>query len=117
MWALVGGFVLGMLKLTCQILFGAGKIESPAFLAAIGDFNFLYASGVLFVAAAILMVVGSLATAPPPAEQVDGLTYKSIHQKYGPEIRASWDLPNKLMARTILVLVAGLYLYFSFWLD
>lgn len=119
MWALVGGFVLGMLKLTCQILFGAGegKWSEPAILAAIGDFNFLYASGVLFVAAAILMVVGSLTTAPPPAEQIDGLTYRSIHEKYGPEIRASWDLPNKLMAGTILVMVAGLYLYFSFWLD
>jgi solute:Na+ symporter, SSS family len=117
MWALVGGFVLGMFKLTCQTLFGEGKIESPAVLAAIGDFNFLYATGVLFVAAAALMIVGSLASAPPPAEKVDGLTWKSIHAKYGPEIRASWDLPNKLMAGAILILVAAVYLYFSFWLE
>lgn len=117
MWALVGGFVLGMFKLTCQTLFGEGKIEEPAFLAAIGDFNFLYATGVLFVLAAILMVAGSLLSAPPPAEQVDGLTYKSIHVKYGDEIRASWDLGNKLITGAILILVAAIYLYFSFWLE
>ncbi len=119
MWALVGGFLLGMFKLTCQTLFGfgEGKIASPAVLAAIGDFNFLYATGILFVAAAVLMVVGSLASAPPPPERVDGLTYRSIHAKYGPEIRASWNTGNKLMAGAILVLVASMYLYFSFWLN
>jgi SSS family solute:Na+ symporter len=116
-WALVGGFVLGMGKLTCQALFGAGKIESPAILAAVGDFNFLYATGVLFVASAALMIIGSLTSAPPPAEKVDGLTYRSIRALHGEEIRASWDGGNKLMATLILVLVAAIYLYFSFWLD
>ena len=48
-WALAGGFVLGMVKLTCQAFFGTGKIENPALLAAIGDFNFLYATGILFL--------------------------------------------------------------------
>ncbi len=116
-WALAGGFVLGMGKLVCQILFGAGKIENPAWLAAIGDFNFLYASGVLFLAAALLMIAGSFATPPPPDEKVHGLTYRSIRELHGDEIRASWDGWNKLLATTILVLVAGLYLYFSFWLN
>lgn len=116
-WALGGGFVLGMFKLTCQALFGKGKIEEPAFLAAIGDFNFLYATGVLFVLAAVLMVVGSLLSAPPPPEKVQGLTFRSIREMHGEEIRASWDTGNKVMATAILVCVAAIYLYFSFWLD
>ncbi|MEX2124620.1 MAG: sodium:solute symporter [Woeseia sp.] len=116
-WALVGGFVLGMGKLTCQALFGAGKIESPAILAAIGDYNFLYATGVLFVASAALMIVGSLTSAPPPSEKTDGLTYRSIRAMYGEEIRSSWDGWNKFMATLILVLVATIYLYFSFWVE
>jgi SSS family solute:Na+ symporter len=114
-WALGGGFALGMGKLICQVFFGEGKIENPAWLAAIGDFNFLYATGILFVAASLLMVVGSLLTDPPPAENVDGLTYHSIREKYGDEIRASWDAGNKLLASLILVLVTAIYLYFSFW--
>jgi SSS family solute:Na+ symporter len=116
-WALGGGFVLGMAKLTCQVFFGEGKIENPAWLAAIGDFNFLYATGVLFVAAAFLMIAGSLLTAPPPAKKTEGLTYHSIREVYGDEIRASWDTGNKVLATLILAAVAGLYLYFSFWVS
>jgi len=116
-WALGGGFVLGMAKLTCQVFFGEGKIENPAWLAAIGDFNFLYATGILFVAASILMIAGSLLTAPPPAKNTEGLTYHSIREVYGDEIRDSWDTGNKVLATLILVLVAGLYLYFSFWVG
>jgi SSS family solute:Na+ symporter len=40
-WGLSLGFLLGMAKLAIQTGFGAGKRESPALLAAIGDFNFL----------------------------------------------------------------------------
>ena len=116
-WALGGGFILGMAKLTCQAFFGAGKIENPAWLAAVGDFNFLYATGILFVAAAALMVVGSLLSEPPPAEKTHGLTYHSIRKLHGDEIRASWDRGNKLMATLILLCVGGLYLYFSFWVG
>ncbi len=116
-WALAGGFVLGMFKLSCQAFFGTGKLENPAFLAAVGDFNFLYATGILFVIAAALMVIGSLATAPPPEEKVHGLTYRSIRALHGDEIRASWDTGNKLLSTLILLLVGGLYVYFSFWLD
>ncbi|HEY0944627.1 MAG TPA: sodium:solute symporter [Opitutaceae bacterium] len=116
-WGLAGGFVLGMLKLTIQAFFGTGKIENPAFLAAIGDFNFLYATGVLFVFSSILLVVASLLTPPPPAAKIKGLTYSSIHDEAGKEISASWDAGNKLLAGLILVLVLGMYLYFSFWLN
>ncbi|BET69477.1 sodium:solute symporter [Opitutales bacterium ASA1] len=115
--ALVGGFLLGMIKLTLQTFYGAGKIEDPALLAAIGDFNFLYATGVLFLASAIILVVVSLLTAPPPHEKTYGLTYGSIHQVHGAEIKESWDTGNKVLAVAILVLVIGMYTYFSFWLG
>jgi solute:Na+ symporter, SSS family len=116
-WALAGGFVLGMFKLTCQAFFGAGKIEQPAFLAAIGDFNFLYATGILFVASAILMIVGSLTSEAPPEAQIKGLTYTSIRELHGEEISRSWDTGNKVLTSLIIALVLGLYLYFSFWLN
>ena len=116
-WALAGGFVLGMFKLTCQAFFGAGKIEEPALLAAIGDFNFLYATGILFVASAILMIVGSLTSEPPADEQIKGLTYASIRELHGEEISRSWDTGNKVLSGLIVALVLGLYLYFSFWLN
>ena len=105
-----------MLKLTIQAFFGAGKIENPAFLAAIGDFNFLYATGVLMLISVIVMVVASLLTPPPPPEKTQGLTYGSIHHLAADEIHGSWDFGNKLLVTLILVCVIGMYLYFSFWL-
>lgn len=116
-WGLAGGFVLGMMKLTVQAFYGQGKIQEPAFLAWIGDFNFLYATGVLFAASAIMMVVASLLTPPPPDEKIRGLTYGSIHKEAAAEIRQSWDLGNKVMAGVIVACVLAMYLYFSFWLS
>jgi SSS family solute:Na+ symporter len=116
-WALSGGFILGMLKLTCQAFFGAGKIENPAFLAAVGDFNFLYATGILFLASIALLVAGSLTSPAPAREKWEGLTYGSIKEVAGEEIAKSWDWGNKIMAGLILALVLGIYWYFSFWLE
>lgn len=118
-WGLGAGFVLGMIKLALQGFFGAGegKIHDPAILAAIGDFNFLYATGVLFALSAIIIIVASFMTPPPPIEKIRGLTYGSIHHDAATEIQSSWDLGNKLMAGLILLLVGGMYLYFSFWLN
>jgi SSS family solute:Na+ symporter len=116
-WGLAGGFVLGMIKLTIQAFYGKGKAEDPAWLAAIGDFNFLYATGILFALSSLIIVIASFLTPPPPEEKIRGLTYGSIHREAGDEIRKSWDTGNKVMAGTILTLVLGLYLYFSFWLG
>jgi SSS family solute:Na+ symporter len=115
-WALSCGFILGMIKLTIQAFFGKGKIENPAILAQIGDFNFLYATGILFAISAVIMIVASLLSPPPPEDKIRGLTYGSIHQVYGEEIRRSWDTGNKVMMAVILLAVLGMYLYFSFWL-
>jgi SSS family solute:Na+ symporter len=116
-WGLAGGFVLGMIKLTIQAFYGKGKIESPALLAQIGDFNFLYATGILFAASAVLIVAASLMTPPPPEEKIKGLTYGSIHTEASDEIRKSWDAGNLLMVGLISVAVLAMYLYFSFWLN
>jgi len=116
-WGLASGFGLGMAKLTIQAFCGRGKIETPELLARIGDFNFLYATGVLFTASALIMIVVSLTTAPPPKERIRGLTYGSIHKEAAEEIRQSWDGWNKLMVGIILAAMLGMYLYFSFWLN
>ncbi len=118
-WGLAGGFVLGMIKLTLQTFYGAapGRMHEPALFAAIGDFNPYYATGVLMLASIVIIVTASLMTPAPSAQQVQGLTYGSIHQTAGTEIKASWDFGNKLMVTIILLCVLAMYLYFSFWLS
>jgi SSS family solute:Na+ symporter len=118
-WGLGGGFVLGMIKLTLQTFFGSGegKLHDPALLAAIGDFNPYYATGVLFLLSGVIIVAASLATPAPPEDKVHGLTYGSIHHDAAAEIKASWDFGNKLMVFLILAGVVGMYVYFTVWLD
>lgn len=119
-WGLAGGFILGMIKLTIQGFYGKaeGKLHSPELFVKIADFNFLYASGALFAASVLIIVVFSLMTPPPPPEKLKGLTYSSIHEgSTAEEIKQSWDFGNKLMVGLILLLVGGMYLYFSFWLN
>ncbi len=113
LWGLVGGFILGMAKLTCQTFFGAGKLENPAFLAWIGDFNAMYATGWLLAISAVIIIVASLMTAPPPQEKLNGLTYSCLDHA---EIRKSWTWHDVAASVFIIALVVGLYLYFSFWI-
>jgi SSS family solute:Na+ symporter len=116
LWGLVTGFVLGMLKLTIQANYGtldATKAAGPAWLAAIGDFNFLYASGVLFVISiAVVIGVSFLGKAQDEAS-IAGLTYSSIDKK---AVRASIHPLDIAATAIILAMLLGMYLYFSFWL-
>lgn len=116
-WGLTGGFLLGMMKLGAQAVFGPDKLAEPAWLVAVSEFNFLYATGTLFLASCVLIVVGSLSSAAPSPESIRGLTYSSIRREAGDEIASSWDAINKLLAWIILLLVAGMYVYFSLWLG
>jgi SSS family solute:Na+ symporter len=115
-WGLGLGFVLGMIKLSIQTFYGAaeGKIHDPAWLAAVGDFSWLYSTGVLFVISAIIITVASYMTEPPAKEKTEGLTYGTLSDD--PEVRESWGTANTILACVVLGLVACVYLYFSFWL-
>ncbi len=115
-WGLAAGFVLGMVKLTIQAFFGVGKIDSPAFLAAIGDFNFLYFSGVLFAASIAIVVFASLLTPAPSPEKIISLTFATATAEDKRLNRANWNFVDVLLTITVLALVVGMYLYFSFWL-
>ena len=113
LWGMAAGFILGMAKLGSQAIFGSGKIKSPALLAAIADFNFLYFSGVLFLICLAIMIGVSRAGPPPPPEQIRGLTLASIDRQ---AVRQSWNRTDIIATVTVLGLVAAIYLYFSFWI-
>jgi solute:Na+ symporter, SSS family len=85
----------------------------PAWLAAIGDFNFLYASGVLLLVSVVVITAVSLLTAPPAPEKLEGLTYAMLDKR---EIRASVKPFDIGLTALTISLVLGMYLYFSFWL-
>ena len=113
-WGLGLGFVLGFGKLVIQAFFGAGKIDTPTVLAAIGDFNFLYFSGVLFLICVVTSIVASLLDEPPDPNRIKGLTFASLDRA---AVRATVDWKDIAATVVVLGLVAGLYLYFSFWIG
>ena len=112
-WGLSLGFFAGMLKLIIQAFFGKEKIANPELLAYIGDINFLYFSGILFLFCVLLICLVSYRTELPDENQIDGLTYQTIDKE---AIRESWDQKDIYATGFILGLVLAIYLYFSFWI-
>jgi SSS family solute:Na+ symporter len=110
------GFILGMLKLIIQALVGGSVLTGPAFLVWFGEFNFLYYSGLLFAVSVVIVVIASLTSPQQSSEEITGLTYSAITPEQKAENRASWGMPEVLGTAGVLALVAGIYLYFSFWL-
>ena len=122
------GFIAGMAKLAIQGMVGAGKIvalgsdvvgdviRSDA-LYAIGDYNFLFASGWLLGISIAVIVCVSLMTEPPSPEQIVGLTYATATEEQRRENRESWNKWDVIGSGVVLGLVLTMYLYFSFWLK
>lgn len=117
MWGLIVGFVLGMIKLTIQANYGTldpTKTADPALLAAIGDFNFLYASGALFIISVAVVIGVSMKSPAQDEASIAGLTYASLDKK---EVRASVEKFDIVLTAITALLIVGMYLYFSFWLK
>ena len=112
-WGLAVGFTLGLGKLTIQALFGENKIADPVLLAAIGDFNFLYFSGALFLVCVLTVLLASRLSAPPDQKRIRGLTYASVDKA---ELRASYTRGDLIATGICLLLIVAFYLYFSFWI-
>ena len=109
------GFVLGLAKMTAQILSNLESMAEvlPGWLVAFGQFNFLYFCLVLFAVSAGLVVVVSLLTAPPDAKQLEGLTYATITGEQRRASRQSWSKRDVFCTGIILALILCIYLYFT----
>ncbi len=63
----------------------------------------------------VIVAVRQLSSAQAP-ESISGLTYAVHDEKFKRENRASWNKFDVIATAAILSIVAGVYLYFSFWL-
>ncbi len=87
--------------------------EGSTLIAAISDFSFLYASGVLFAFSVAVVLGVSAMTQPPSEAQTKGLTWQGMDRDV---VRASWSAGDVLATILVLMLTFGLYGYFSFWI-
>ncbi len=111
------GFLFGMGKLVIEAIHGSHPFANGSFLESFAAFNFLYYSGVLLLISTVIIIGASMSAPAPSAEKVSGLTYGTLTADDRREIRASWNKTDVLATLFVLGLVAGFYLYFSFWLG
>jgi len=69
--SLLTGLVLGAVRLVAEL----NKTSLTGWPLAYAEINFLHFAALLFAVCALVLVVVSLATAPPPAAQLAGLTF------------------------------------------
>jgi len=115
-WCLGLGFAIGMTKLTIQAFFGKGKRQDPAFLAAIGDINFLYFSAALFALSIIVIIVASMGAPAPSEDKIRNLTYGSFSEADRKELRVSWNHWDVVTSAVVIGGTLAMYIYFSVWL-
>ncbi len=107
--ALISGFVIGMIELTLSV---AAK-GAPGIIGWFANLNFLYFGPALFLLMVIVLIVVSLATKEPPKEKLAGLTFSSLSDEQRAESRASWNKWDVIHTVIILLIIAGIMIYFS----
>lgn len=108
--AMVVGFILGILKLTLQML----TDQLPAgILYDFATINFLYFCIYLFLISVAIMVIVSLATPPPPAAQIEGLTFATTVAEDKAASRASWNTLDVVLSLIVVAIIVAVFIYFS----
>jgi SSS family solute:Na+ symporter len=109
---LVTGFAIGMARLLLQATHEMAGIEWPGLIQAFVDVNWLYFSFLLFVFTCVLILVVSKFTPPAPAEQVAGLTYKSVSAQQTADDRQTYGVWEIFHTCVIVGIIAAIYIYF-----
>ena len=113
---LVLGFFLGLAKLGCQIYAGSapegGLSAMQQVLVSYGSINFLLFCVYLFLFCCATLVAVSLFSAPPPAGQIENLTYATNTTAGRREVRESWNRWDIIHTVIVLLIILSVYVYF-----
>jgi len=112
-WGLIGGFVIGMLRLVTNVITDTGaKVMDGAFWDATAWFwqtNWLVFECWLLVFIVVMMIVVSFFTPAPSKEQVEAITFTPEYRK---QIRQSWGVWDIVGTLAVIGLCACFYAYF-----
>ncbi|NQT80077.1 MAG: sodium/solute symporter [Candidatus Aminicenantes bacterium] len=107
--ALIGGFVIGMLRLVAELK----KEYLSGWLYTFANINFLYFCVYLFLVCIAIMVAVSLFTKQPSYEKIQGLTYSTTVAEDKKASYASWNKKDVILSLVILIIIALILIYFS----
>ncbi len=112
-WGMVGGFIIGMLRLITNVITDTGKAPmSGAFWDATRWFwhtNWLVFECWLLVFIIVMMFVVSAFTAKPSQAQIEAITFTKDYKKTIRESFGVWDIVGTLV---VVGLCAAFYWYF-----
>ena len=112
-WGLIGGFVIGMLRLVTNVITDTGaKAMDGWFWDATAWFwqtNWLVFECWLLVFIVVMMIVVSCFTPSPSKAQVEAITFTPEYRK---QIRESWGLWDIVGTLVVIGLCASFYAYF-----
>lgn len=117
---LISGFLLGLLKLGCQIYAGILPSDATTTLSAVqqvivsyGSINFLIFCVLLFAYCCFTLILFSLLTPPPARSRVENLCYAANTAEGRQEVRASWNKWDVINSVIVLLVILSVYLYFT----
>jgi SSS family solute:Na+ symporter len=106
---MVTGFVLGLIRIVLEL----EKVHLEGFLYQFATLNFLYFCILLFLVSIVIMVLVSLFTEKPSAEQLNGLTFSTTMATDKAASRASWNKLDVWLSVIVLIIVVSVFIYFS----
>jgi SSS family solute:Na+ symporter len=109
--AMVSGFILGMAKLTLQLL--QDDLPAGGLLHRFATMNFLYFCIYLFIFSVAVLVVVSMLTPAPTAEKVEGLTFSTTVAADKAASRASWGTMDVVLSLIVVAIIIAIFAYFS----
>lgn len=109
--AMVSGFIIGILKLICQIF--KADFDQGSLIYKFGNWNFLYFCIYLFLYSIAVMVTVSLLTPKPSEEQIKGLTFATTVAEDKAASRASWNKWDVILSLIVLAIILSVFIYFS----
>ena len=107
MAALIAGFVLGAVRLIAEL----NKGSLDGMLLGYASMNFLHFALFLFVVCTAILIVVSLATPPPPAAQVVGLTFETKTTE-GATTDPRWRRTDMWLSYGLILVVLIVWWYF-----
>jgi len=107
--ALIGGFVLGMLRLVAEL----NKSYLDGWLYSFANLNFLYFAIFLFLVCIAAMIIVSLLTEMPVFSKIQGLTYATTVSEDKAKSRASWNYRDVILSVVVVLIIVCILIYFS----
>ncbi len=107
--ALIGGFVLGMLRLIAEL----NKSSLDGWLYSFANLNFLYFAIFLFLVCIAAMIIISLLTEMPVFSKIQGLTYATTVSEDKAKSRASWNYRDVILSVVVVLIIVCILIYFS----